>query len=122
MFLRTKKHIGDAYELEARQYLQQQGLKFLAQNVRFRTGEIDLIMKDRRCIVFVEVRFRQTNHYGGAGASISLSKQKKLLKTAFQWLALKKLSATETEFRFDAMVFEGKPQTINWIKNIVTEG
>src|ERR1051325_1611406 len=82
----TRKQTGDARESEARRWLERKGLRFIAANVRARGGEIDLIMQDGPTIVFIEVRYRQSSHYGGAAASVTRAKQQKLLLTAQLWL------------------------------------
>jgi len=70
----------------ARRYLEQAGLEWLASNVHFQQGELDLIMRDGHCWVFVEVRYRRDARYGGALASITRNKQQKLLRAAALWL------------------------------------
>jgi len=76
----TRKQTGDARESEARRWLERKGLRFIAANVRARGGEIDLIMQDGPTIVFIEVRYRQSSHYGGAAASVTRAKQQKLFR------------------------------------------
>ncbi|MGL5335652.1 MAG: YraN family protein [Enterovibrio sp.] len=115
---RTK---GKQFEQLAQQYLCQQGLTLLDTQARFVCGELDLVMQHHDCIVFVEVRFRQNNHFGGAIASISQSKQQKLLKAGYLWLAAQGMPASHTQFRFDAVTFDGDLHTINWIQNIIVE-
>ncbi|WP_080218852.1 YraN family protein, partial [Salmonella enterica] len=78
----TRKQAGDAWEAAARRWLESKGLRFIAANVRERGGEIDLIMRDGKTTVFVEVRYRRSGLYGGAAASVTRSKQHKLLHTA----------------------------------------
>ncbi len=75
-------------------------LKLLEQNVNFRVGEIDLIMQDQQTLVFVEVRRRKHHKYGGALASITASKQKKLTRAALLYLQQKKLM-DKVPCRFD---------------------
>lgn len=70
---------GRAAELAARQYLEDRGLGFVAANVRLRAGELDLVMLDGDCLVFVEVRYRRSRRYGGAAASVDGRKQRRLL-------------------------------------------
>lgn len=120
--LLTSRTKGDAFEQAASEYLQQQGLSLIDAQARFKLGELDLIMQDKNCLVFVEVRFRKNTHYGGAATSISLAKQRKLRNAAYLWLAKHNLSAIQTEFRFDALTFEGDLKAVNWIKNIIIEG
>lgn len=78
-------------------------------------------MQDGTCLVFVEVKFRKNTRYGGAAASITMHKKRSLLKTAYLWLQQQRRSATHTEFRFDAVIFEGDENAINWIKNFLSE-
>ncbi|MGQ7114714.1 YraN family protein, partial [Escherichia sp. TWPC-MK] len=55
----TTKQTGDAWEVQARRWLEGKGLRFVAANVNERGGEIDLIMREGRTTVFVEVRYRR---------------------------------------------------------------
>ncbi len=120
--MRTKKEIGDHYEQSARQYLEQQGLVFIAKNQRFKRGELDLIMKEGACFVFVEVKYRQNTFYGGAIYSISNKKKQRLLQAAYLWLKNNHYSSSHTQFRFDAVIIEGKIDNTLWVKNILVEG
>lgn len=108
-------------ELACCQYLQQQGLKLLAKNYHGRRGELDLIMRDRNTVVFVEVRYRKNAAFGGALESITSSKQQKLRITAEQYL---QQETDLTNGRFDVVAMTGKVQnngpesyTFEWIKN-----
>lgn len=121
LFPLNKKQTGDLYEQHARRFLEGQGLSLLDKNVRMKYGEIDLIMQDGSCLVFVEVKFRKNTRFGGAVASISLQKKRVLLKTAYLWLQKQKRCATHTEFRFDAVIFEGDETAVNWLKNFISE-
>ena len=62
---------GELAEQQAREYLQQQGLIFVTANVRYKFGEIDLIMKQQQTLVFVEVKYRQSQAFGGAINALS---------------------------------------------------
>ncbi|KXF80068.1 YraN family protein [Enterovibrio coralii] len=122
MFQLSKKQSGDHYEQQACRYLKRQGLSFIEKNVRFTLGELDLVMRDGNCLVFVEVKYRKSLHFGGAALSVTPQKQQKMLKSAYLWLSKQGLSATQTEFRFDVVAFEGDVKSVNWIKNIFIEG
>lgn len=111
----TTKQTGDAAELRARRWLEHQGLTFIAANFRDRGGEIDLIMRDGTVTVFVEVRYRTSGAYGGAAASVTRSKQHKLLHTAQLWLARHNGSFDTVDCRFDVVAFTGNE--IEWLKN-----
>ncbi|MBA2657277.1 MAG: YraN family protein [Tatlockia sp.] len=107
---------GFAAEERARAYLQQQGLQWLESNYRCRLGEIDLIMRDGNYLVFVEVRARVSSAYGGAVASVTRSKQQKLIKTALSYLLVKNLQDSQP-MRFDVLGFDGSGSQLNWVKN-----
>ena len=78
---------GSDAEQIAAAHLQKQGLVLVAQNYRCRFGEIDLILNDQNTLVFVEVRMRSSEAFGGAAASITAAKQAKLLLAARHYLA-----------------------------------
>lgn len=119
--MQTSRDRGQDAEQACCKYLQQQGLKLLAKNYHGRRGELDLVMRDNNTVVFVEVRYRRNNTYGGALESITSSKQEKLRLTAEQYLQ------RETELqngRFDVVAMTEKVQnngsnsySFEWIKN-----
>ncbi|MFT5161490.1 MAG: putative endonuclease [Alteromonadaceae bacterium] len=96
--------VGRFYEDMARQYLQKQGLRFIEANFNCRYGELDLIMADADQLVFVEVKFRTSQAYGGAIGAISHSKQRKLIKTAKLYMQQQRLSSTAA--RFDVVAIQ----------------
>jgi len=106
---------GAQAEQLAAKFLQRHGLKLLHQNYRCRYGEIDLILQDGVTLVFAEVRLRSRDDFGGAAASINLSKQSKLVKTAQHYLAT--LPRTPP-CRFDAVLLQAADGSdIEWIRN-----
>lgn len=110
---------GDEAEQLASEFLQRQHLVLLERNYRCRFGEIDLIMRDGMTLVFVEVRMRTSQIFGGAAASITLFKQTKLLRTARHYLARLK---SMPPCRFDAVLLSGSNgQELEWIKNAFGE-
>ncbi len=91
-----------------------QGLFLIARNVRFRVGEIDLIMRDKQMILFVEVRFRRKNHFGGAAVTVDFRKQQRLRHAASLWLNQQALSGRAL-CRFDVIAIS--PDDLEWIKD-----
>lgn len=87
---RTTKQVGDAAEEQALQYLQRQGLRLVVRNYRTPGrggGEIDLVMRaPDGTHVFVEVRQRQRADHGGAAASVSAAKQRRIVFAARHFL------------------------------------
>lgn len=112
----TRRQSGQVGENKALDYLAQQGLVLVARNFSSRMGEIDLIMKDRDTLVFVEVRKRSKGSFGGALASITPAKQQRLVKTA--QLFLQKTVKTPP-CRFDVVALDG--DDITWLKNVIDE-
>lgn len=113
--LPTTKVVGDAAEQAALNFLQQAGLRLLARNYRTPGrggGEIDLIMRtaDGTC-VFVEVRQRKTASHGGAAASVSMIKQRRIVFAARHYLM--RLSSPPP-CRFDVVAVDGSEVT--WVQ------
>ncbi|MFD1215319.1 MULTISPECIES: YraN family protein [Microbulbifer] len=111
--------IGNQMEDTAAQHLCAAGLTIVERNFSSRFGEIDLIARDGNTLVFVEVRFRRSNRFGGAGISVDQRKQRKLLATANSYLQYRKL---DCPCRFDVIAIEqlGQAQEnlhIQWIAN-----
>ncbi len=111
---------GTAAEALAAVYLMMKGLRFVARNYRCRAGEIDLIMRSRRpeLLVIVEVRYRRHSRFGGAVASVTAAKQKRIIRAASLFLRQDPGLAV-IPLRFDVLGIEGalwRPQ-IRWIRN-----
>lgn len=110
---------GLRFEDRARRYLAAQGLDFLTSNYRCRFGEIDLIMRDADTLCFIEVRFRKSLDYGGASASITPAKQRKIIKAALFYLSTQPRSPRQA-LRFDALLIQQQASNdldFNWIRN-----
>ncbi len=108
--------IGALSEQQACEYLISQGLQLVMSNYSCKMGEIDLIMRDKDCLVFVEVRQRASGAFGGALSSVTHRKQQKLIKTAQLYLMVNNWH-NQYPIRFDVLSMEGVPIEINWIKN-----
>lgn len=105
---------GKDAEARAASFLESQGLHIVARNYRGRYGEIDLIARDGAVLVFVEVRARSSNAFGGAAASITPAKREKLTRTALQYLST--LGRTP-QCRFDAVLLGNAVSPIEWIRD-----
>ena len=119
----TTKAVGDAAESIALGHLHKAGLTLLETNYRTPGrggGEIDLIMKDADgTLVFIEVRQRASQSHGGAGASISAVKQKRIVFAARHYLMRYK---TLPPCRFDVVLIHGglgvgAQPTIEWLRS-----
>jgi len=107
---------GAAAEVLAERYLAARGLTVLARNVRCRGGEIDLVGLERGTLVFVEVRLRAGTGFGGAAASITAHKQRRIILAARWWLAGAGRGHARRACRFDAVLLDGLDENrIEWI-------
>jgi putative endonuclease len=111
----TRQRRGALVEAQARRWLEHKGLRFIAANVRERGGEIDLIMTHGVTTVFVEVRYRASDRFGGAAASVTPGKQQKLLRAAAVWLARHNECFDTVDCRFDVLAFTGNE--VEWVVN-----
>lgn len=103
--LPTPLNLGQWAEQQALNILQAQGFQLVAANYHCRYGEIDLIVQHAQELVFVEVKARSVTQYAHSFESISLSKQRKIMKSALCFLE------AHPEFqnfysRFDVICFD----------------
>ncbi|MGL5048632.1 MAG: YraN family protein [Shewanella sp.] len=102
--------LGQQAELQAQRYLEQQGLTFVERNVRYPFGEIDLVMRHHSHWVFVEVKYRSANQYGGALQALSSAQIKRIRKAANHYLQRNRL---DVPCRFDVIAMEA--EHIDWL-------
>jgi putative endonuclease len=84
-------------------------------NFHCRYGELDLVMRERDCLVIVEVRYRRSDSYGGALPSITAAKLQRIAKT-IQHLLWKHRQLRELPLRFDVIALAGlmDEPTVTW--------
>lgn len=110
----ARQRDGDAGEERAMRHLESRGLSLVARNFRCRGGEIDLVMQDRNTLVFVEVRQRADARFGGAAASVTAGKQRRLVLAAQVFL---QRYAEVPPCRFDVVAIEAG--NLHWIPNAI---
>ena len=108
---------GVPAESLAAAFLEQQGLSILERNYRCRFGEIDLVAASGPVLVFVEVRARSSEDFGGAAGSITGAKRRKLVAAARHYLASHRVE----QCRFDVVLVRGRPERIEWLANAFGE-
>jgi putative endonuclease len=116
--------LGSMAESVACQFLIDQDMQLKCSNYRTRRGEIDLIMLDADCLVFIEVKYRRTNKFGSSEESITQTKCQKVISAAKEFLVTNGYKE-DTYIRFDAVLISPTDNsqsdcTINWIQNILT--
>ena len=112
-----RQQFGRESESIAAELLKKRGYKILEQNYRTKLGEIDIIAKDKKTLVFVEVKARRSIRFGSPKWALTPKKQRQMSKVALYYLKVTK--QTKAKARFDVVtVFspEDKPQ-IEIIKN-----
>lgn len=116
-------HTGDYYEAQAVELLRAAGLALLERNYRCKAGEIDIVCRDNSTIVFVEVRYRRNRHFASAAASVTISKQRKLIRTA-QFFLQRRGWSNSHACRFDVVAISrataASKDEIQWLKNAFT--
>lgn len=116
-FSPTQRKGFDA-EAMAAEFLTRRGLTLLTQNLRCKSGEIDLTANDNGTLVFIEVKYRSQPGYGGAAASVNRAKQVRLIRCARFFLPrLARLFFTGEipKCRFDVIAIES--DDILWIRD-----
>ena len=108
---------GNRAENLAAKFLANNKLKIVQRNFRSRFGEIDLIAEDTASLVFVEVRYRKSQDFGGALASVDFRKQAKLRKTAEYFLLRYKNAVPACRFDIICLTGDLSDAQVQWVKN-----
>ncbi len=115
----ARSNLGKIAEGLAAEYLESLGMRVLARNYRVRKGEIDIIAMDGETVVFVEVRSHSSQNFGFPAESITLSKLRKLLDAATEYLFINGISEVPSRFDCIEVIFKNKLfERIHHIPNI----
>ena len=112
-----RQQFGKESESIAARYLKKNGYKILEQNYRNKLGEIDIIAKDKKTLVFIEVKARKSDLFGNPKWAITPKKQRKISMVALYYL--KATKQINTKARFDVVSIssaQAKPR-VEIIKN-----
>ena len=101
----NRRKTGQEQEERAARYLEEKGYQILEKNYRIRTGEIDLIARDGRYLVFVEVKYRRDNRMGDPLEAVDVRKQQRIYQTARHYLHQKRWD--QIPCRFDVIGITG---------------
>ena len=113
------QQLGRNAENETLRFLKKNGLRLITRNYHCRMGEIDLLMRERNCLVIVEVRYRKNNRYASGAISVDRHKQAKLARTAEFFLTQHRKYCNFT-VRFDVVAFNQVHDVeckLQWIKD-----
>ena len=109
---------GQLGEKAARRHLKRQGLKFLTANFRSERGEIDLVMRDEDCLVFVEVKTRSSEEWTRPAAAVNKERRQRLTRAGLDYLRL--LRNPPVKVRFDiveVLLADGAVREIRHLPN-----
>jgi putative endonuclease len=115
-FLDPRRLFGQEGEATAERYLRRKGYRIVAKNLRTSLGELDLIAEDGSVLVFIEVKARRTEDFGGAVHAVHRKKQDKLIRLAAQYLARHHLA--DRPCRFDVVLLQGTDTTAPQVEHI----
>ena len=103
--LSPSQAFGQSAENMAEQMLREKGYRILERNFRVAGGELDLIADDQGILVFIEVKARRGQYFGGAAYAITTRKKQQIIKLASYYLSQHGL--TNQHCRFDAILVVG---------------
>ncbi len=113
----SKQLLGKEGERLAEQYLKKKGYKIVERNYRCRGAELDLIVLDRRVIVFVEVKTRTGRGFGSPFEAVEFRKQQKMIQAAQYFLNEKKLHQRDARFDVVGISWPGGEPVVEHIEN-----
>lgn len=110
----NKRALGEQKEQLAAEFLKNQGLQIIHMNFRCKIGEIDIIAKEKECLVFCEVKYRKNEEYGHPLDAVNSKKQHKIIQTARYYMLTNNISEN-SEIRFDVVGILG--DKITYVRN-----
>jgi putative endonuclease len=109
-----RKNFGNTGEQLAEKFLRSRGLEILANNFHTREGEVDIIARDSKTILFVEVKARRSQKFGSALESVDDAKIDKIVAAGEKWLVENKQE--NADWRVDVITIEGGK--LRWVKGV----
>lgn len=111
------KSLGCQGESLAVAYLERQRYRIVERNFRCRGGEIDIVARDGKTIVFIEVKTRKDRQYGPPQLAVTPFKQRQISKAALTWLAKNRQLESCARFDVISIMFSGEHSRIEHIPN-----
>ena len=112
-----RKRLGQEGEDLAAGFLRKKGYKLVERNYRCKTGEVDLIVLDRKVVVFVEVKTRSDHSFGTPLEAVEIRKQHKMIRAAQYFLNQKGLHQREARFDVVGISWPGRAPIVEHIEN-----
>jgi len=112
-----RQALGREGERLAELFLQKKGYKLVKRNYRCRGGEVDLILLDRKVVVFVEVKTRTDHGFGSPLEAVEPRKQRRMILAAQLFLHQKKLQERDARFDVVGISWPGTEPMVEHIQN-----
>jgi putative endonuclease len=109
-------NLGKTGEDLACRELERLGYAILDRRVRFRGGEIDIVARDGRTLVFVEVKARETGAFGGGGEAVTMYKRRRIVQLAIEYVARRRLGDCGVRFDVVSVQLDSEPPSIEVYK------
>jgi len=106
---------GAAAEARAARLMQAAGFTIVARNFRCRAGELDIVARRGSLLVVAEVRLRSSALFGGAVASVSAAKRRRIVMAA-RYLLAQQPQLAALAVRFDVLACDGSAEAPEWIE------
>lgn len=116
------KKIGRWGESRAVEFLKDNGIQILAQNIHNQFGEIDILGEDDGQIIFVEVKTLRSKKFGNPEISVNERKKSHMVNSALQYL--QEVNLMDREWRIDVLAIFTEPSgkiEFTWFKNAIKE-
>lgn len=114
----NNKSLGERGEEIATAYLKGRKFTIVERNFRCKGGEVDIIARDGKTLVFVEVKTRRNLSFGPPQSALTPFKQRQISKAALTWLAQKKLFGVSARFDVIAILLpDHEVPVIDHIRN-----
>ena len=115
--LNRQQQFGRRSERLAAEYLKLKGYRILETNYRCGAGEIDIIAREKKTLVFIEVKARSSSRFGSPKGAVTPAKQRKISMAALEYL--KRTDQTGSSARFDVVAIDtaGGTPAIEVVKN-----
>jgi putative endonuclease len=113
----ARLNLGAWGEEQAAGYLKRRGMKILQRNLRTPVGEIDIVARDRKTLVFVEVKTRQSQLFGTPQEAVGAHKQRQIIRTAQWYLSAHPAGKLQPRFDVVAVLKLGEQVRVEHIVN-----
>lgn len=117
MKFKNKREIGRWGEQKAKSFLKDKGYNIISENFRVKQGEIDLIVKKKNMLVFVEVKTRKTKFFGPPQAAVNFAKKNKIRTIAKIFLMRNNYKNYKKRFDVISIIYGNEKINIEHYKN-----